>query len=80
MVKSSLVLLAGLHQKRKITSLEQDEIKFKSLLDHHSEFSSQHRLDFTDVLIRSMRETEIADYHQVVKEKNYVLQELRLTS
>jgi hypothetical protein len=71
----SLVLLAGLHLKRKANSLEHDERKINHLLDERSGFSLQHSIDFTNVQIRSMRETGIADYHEVKKEKNYVLQD-----
>ncbi len=71
----NLLLQAGLHRKRKKSSIEQDETKLQSLLYGHSEFSSHYGVDITDELVRSMRQTEITDYHQVEKEKSNLLQD-----
>ncbi len=75
MAHNSLLLLTGLHRKRKATSIEQDETKLNSLLYGHTQSSSHYGLDVTDELVRAMRETEITDYHQVDKEKNFKVQD-----
>ncbi len=72
---SSLLVVAGLHRRRRTTSTEGDESKLNSLLNHQTRFNSQERLDLIDEVVRSTRATEITTYLDVEKEKNYVVQD-----
>jgi hypothetical protein len=77
-MKSSLLVVAGLHRRRRTISTESDESKLNSFLNHHTQFNTQERLDLIDEVVRSTRETGIATYLDVEKEKNYVVQDRAL--